>query len=267
MWSGREVVLHALIYGSTYIWENDLFCPKCKRTTIFDGRDDALFAVSRRTMFAPELLDQWLYSVAMLEQTFREAFDVTLKLSRSTSVEFARWGGFPLSCKVHLGNQAFAKFLRCIEYRDELCLHSLFSCKTCERVDERGRRVLRAVMLDGTATGVLGKLSILNRPKTLIPLGASTAKVQFLIPHQLARGFFYQLFSKMGSAQSKRYFTVNVPSPTVCEPVSEILLNEAGNPRHIGHGLELAMMFLNVFKAPSLQLALSKKIPFRKKIF
>lgn len=89
----RIVTLHTLIYGSTYIVVSDFRCKNCERTTIYDGRDDGLFLISRKMVFARELIDYWLYAVAMLGHTFREAFEMSRKVSGSDSVLLARCGG------------------------------------------------------------------------------------------------------------------------------------------------------------------------------
>lgn len=163
--STSEVKLHTLIYGSTYIRVSNMQCPNCQRWTVFDGRDEGLFAYSMRTVLARELLDYWLYSLAMLGQTFREAFKMSLHVSRTSSAKYARWDGFDLAPLRLVANQAFSAFLKCIEYSDEAKHLYLFSCKTCESNDARGRRILRVVVLYGTATGVLGRLPVFDRPR------------------------------------------------------------------------------------------------------
>lgn len=71
-------------------------------------------------------------------------------------------GWYPLGCLRLLENKAFAAYLKCIEYSDDAQMLDLFSCRACEKVDHDGRRVLLAVVLDGTATGVLWKLPIFD---------------------------------------------------------------------------------------------------------
>lgn len=90
--SRREVVLHTLMYGSTYISACDLKYLKCSHTTIYDGKDDGIFVLLMRTAFNLEVLDYWLYAVAMLGKTFREAFEMSRKYANSESSRNARWG-------------------------------------------------------------------------------------------------------------------------------------------------------------------------------
>lgn len=98
--------------------------------------------------------------------TFRDAYDIGHNLSSSTSSSLSRWGGFPSHKNRQQANSAFSSFLRTIEYPSSEKISSMFTCSTCEKQNEEGKSVLRAVVLDGTATGVLGKLPAFRRPMT-----------------------------------------------------------------------------------------------------
>lgn len=52
-----RVLLHMLIMGTVQIAVLDLICRESKKTTVFDGRDKAIFAVSKATAYFRELLD------------------------------------------------------------------------------------------------------------------------------------------------------------------------------------------------------------------
>lgn len=110
-----------------------------------------------------------------------------------------------------MGNKAFSNFLSCIEYPAEDSLHKMFSCMTCEKVDDKGRRVLRAVFLDGTAIGVLGKLPNFELPKKLIQRANVHGRHEYIIPNSFVRGFIYSIFNKMMHSQSDYKFEVELP--------------------------------------------------------
>lgn len=117
----RIVKLHTFIYGTTYITVMDLQCHFCNSRTLFDGRDDALFAASKTTVFSRELMDFWLYCVTIQGQTFREFFDASRQIAENQYAKYANWGGFPLNIKILASNKAFS-------------LNRLLTCPTCENV-------------------------------------------------------------------------------------------------------------------------------------
>lgn len=63
----------------------------------------------------------------------------------------------------------------------------------------------------------------------------------------------------MGRAKSAHHFSIDVPEPTTCSVVADLLFKESGNPRRVGCGAEFALLFLNVLTGPTLKLALKKK--------
>lgn len=64
--TGREVKLHTIIYGTTWVQLNDLICLSCEHTTVYDGHDDGIFSYSYTTALSRELIDYWLYAVVLL---------------------------------------------------------------------------------------------------------------------------------------------------------------------------------------------------------
>lgn len=90
--SKRPVKLHILQFGSTIISVTDLKCPDFNEETFFDGNEHAIFAASSKVVFSHELLDNWLFYVAMLGKTFRKCFEAALLFSSSQSAQYARWG-------------------------------------------------------------------------------------------------------------------------------------------------------------------------------
>lgn len=76
----RRVLLHSLERGTIPISVIDMVCPRCSGLHTFDGKDESLFALSRSTVFSRELIDYWIYIVAMLGGNIREAFELSVVL-------------------------------------------------------------------------------------------------------------------------------------------------------------------------------------------
>lgn len=112
--------------------------------------------------------------VAVGGSTFRDAYEM------SASARFLRWGGHALSCNRPNSNTAFGLYLRSIEYPDENRLSRVFSCGTCEEKDSNGKVVMKGVVVDRTATGVLGALPEYYRPRIQIVAPRNTTISQYL---------------------------------------------------------------------------------------
>lgn len=177
----RFVTLHTILVGSVQIAVEDLKCWGCGRVTRFDGRHCAMFSVSRKPVYSRELLDCWLRAVAATGSTFREANEYTKSVSRTASARFLWKGGLPLSCNRRIASTAFAAYLGVIEYPSESKLSAVFTCRTCETRGEDGRNRFNALVMNGTATGVLGDLPPFDRPMIHINAAKGTAKAQYLV--------------------------------------------------------------------------------------
>ena len=55
-----------------------------------------------------------------------------------------------------LCNEVFTLFLKSLKFPRDENLIEIFSCSTCETRDTDGERVLKGVVMDGTALGILG---------------------------------------------------------------------------------------------------------------
>lgn len=162
--NARPVMLH----GSAGIHVVDIYCPHCNSMNFFDGRRNALFSYSFHTVFTRELLDAWLYGIASNGGTFRKAYDTVRRNGEMFSARHVRNGGYPMLCTRNTSNRDLKARLSLIEYPSCSKLHLVFSCQTCETKTRDGDPLLRAVVLDGTTTGVLGKLPDFDRPKNPI---------------------------------------------------------------------------------------------------
>ena len=78
-------------------------------------------------------------------------------------------------------NDALGGFLRSLDINCNSALRSLFHCSKCEVQTQGHTRQLRAVVLDGTATGVLGELPEYRRDSIEFPLATNETKGQFIL--------------------------------------------------------------------------------------
>lgn len=117
--SQRTAMSHTLVYRTVFIWVVDCLCPRCQIWNFFDGSDARMFSFSKWTVFSRELLDYWLYGLAVLGATFRESFEMSTRVALSSSARFSRWSSSPLRCTRLQGNKAISAFLRLIEYPAE----------------------------------------------------------------------------------------------------------------------------------------------------
>lgn len=68
-----------------------MVCPACSRVTFFEGRDNAIFASSRMTVYYREIQDLVVYQIAILGDTLRKAYEAVGKVSGCSLARFSRW--------------------------------------------------------------------------------------------------------------------------------------------------------------------------------
>lgn len=105
----RHVVVHTLLHGSITADVLDLICPRCNTTTTFDGRDSALFSWSVSVVHSSDIIDIWLYQIAMLGGTFRAAYELSRSVSNTATASLGRLGE-PLSCHRRQASDIFSAF-------------------------------------------------------------------------------------------------------------------------------------------------------------
>lgn len=67
----RSARLHTLLSGTIDIAVLALLCPKCEKLVYFDVRDYGFFVVTGTVVYCRELIDFWIYHVAVIGGTFR----------------------------------------------------------------------------------------------------------------------------------------------------------------------------------------------------
>lgn len=110
--------------------------------------------------------------------------------------------------------------------------------------------------MEGTATGVLGKLPNFRRPKTKVDAAVNTARPQNIISIKHDRSFFNTLFRKARRAQTHSTFEFEFPAPVTGSAVKDILFDESINSANTGHGTKLGLLFIVEYEAPTLRNAL-----------
>ena len=165
----RIALLHTLHHGSIEVEVADIICKNCRSEIPYDGFCDALFCLNKRHIFTRELIDGWLWEVCGTGGTFRDSFFSWDSRCVSPSSQFTLIRG-PPRVNRQRGNEAFSKFLLLLELPSEEALNDLFSCRKCEVRDEHGNTRMEAVVMDGTALGILGSLPKFQRATSTVPL-------------------------------------------------------------------------------------------------
>ena len=205
----RKVRLHTICQGKPTVEVEDWTCPACKKLVYFTGASKGVFPVRRTEVYTCELLYIWVQHVCRLGYSFRAAFDSYRITSTSASalarydVVFGKGPAFSNTDPSKIvtrrrASEAFRLFLDTLDVDDEQLCESLFSCDTCETkltptdiiqlglstpVSHTLKR-FDAVVVDGTAPGILGQLPNYSRPSTLLPVHYKLRKHQKLIPHR-----------------------------------------------------------------------------------
>ncbi len=199
----REVTLHTLSHGSMKISVTDYIFLYCSEVKLFDGVDSSLFAATSRSVFCRDILDFWVYHVVALGGTFREAYQLSKQVSKSPGMGLFRIGG-ELTTRRRSSSTCFAGFLRTLTVPKGAKTATLFTCSKCEDADGR----LSAIVMDGTATGILGKLPNFDRPSTVIPSCRGPSVSQFILSRAKVRRFLESFCSSARRPTSDGTFDV-----------------------------------------------------------
>lgn len=111
----RPVVVHTTLHGSVPSSMLGLICDRCNTITVFDGRDSVFFSWSESFVYSRELLDFWLYYLAMLGVTFRAACEISKTLCRAQLAVHSRLRVI-LPCYRREANDVSSEFLFSISY-------------------------------------------------------------------------------------------------------------------------------------------------------
>ena len=202
--SYRKVLLHTLLHGFVEVYVTDFICRHCSRMNNFDGADLAIFSASEKTVYMRELLDFWLYHVACIGGTFREAYEISMCLSRCVSKRLIT-GGAEHKTRRRSASNCFAAFPKTLHVPEKSNLTNLFTCRTCE--DRDGR--LCGIAMDITAAGVLGELPKFVRPAVALPPTKNCATAQYLLPKASQKNYVDALCRCARTAKGTSVFSIN----------------------------------------------------------
>jgi len=203
----RLVELHTFIDGTVRIQVADLICPSCQGLVPFEGVDSAMFVLNRYTVFSRELLDFWVYQVCGIGLTFREAYEAYRKLVTSTSASLVR-SGTPLTCHRKIANTCFTRFLSKLVFTSPSLLAQTFSCSTCEEVSKDGSKTIDAVVIDGTAVGILAALPRFERPTALVPRVNRSTSHQYMLRTPAVRRVLESIYRTASSEATGSSFSI-----------------------------------------------------------
>lgn len=128
----------------------------------------------------------------------------------------------------------------------------MLSCQTCETNDDGNLR-FKALIMDGTATRVLGKLPNFVRPKLHVEKETSTGKAQYIVGHRPARSFVNKFFKEALKSHAKGCFTIDLPCSSTAEHVSGMFFEQRTDSQRRGQETRLPLLFEVAFSAPRLR--------------
>jgi len=205
----RTLQLTTLNIGTVTIAVIDKSCPLCRKVAYCDGRDNGIFCISEKTAVTRELLDTWLYDVCSVGNTFRDTFSSWKAKATSASARVVSGGCLPL-LKRRQGSKAFTCFLARLKFPAKNELDALFSCETCSSRDLDGVPYFDSMVMDGTATGILGTLPKFQRRTLTVAAPRSLPSHQYLLPPPKLRAFINEIIIGANSNESVEYFAVTL---------------------------------------------------------
>ena len=160
--SRREVSLHTFHYRKIPIIVTDSTCGYCRSLVAYDGLRDGLFCVNKKNAFSIELLDIWLWDICGSGGKFRDAYSSWAFKSTAFSASFHR---IVSNAIVHrkICNDAFTLFLKLLKFPRDEDLYRLFSCSIFETRDASSENMLKDIVMDGTALGIISALPNFSR--------------------------------------------------------------------------------------------------------
>jgi len=205
----RVTTLHTLHHGSVDIEVIDLRCTSCLRIIPYDGMSDSLFCSNNKHAFTRELLDAWLWDVCGTGGSFRDAFSSWAAKSVSTSTALHIIGK-PPDLNRQRANDAFTQFLMTLRFPSDSDAADLFSCSNCEGAAHDGVQRMDAIVMDGTAMGILGTLPQFERVSETIDPVYGIEKLQYIMPTPIYRAFVDSIFIAAKKSDGDLLFDVKM---------------------------------------------------------
>jgi len=111
-------------------------------------------------------------------------------------------------------------------FSSERAVGGVFNCTKCMELSEDGKPRFSGLVIDGTATGILGNLPDFNRPAVFVPPAKETARLQFILPSPKLRVALTHLFKAASEGAGRDSFDISLPKIKACQEfVSTFLTN------------------------------------------
>jgi len=201
----RSVSVNTLHHGAIDVRVTDFICTTCGMYIPYDGFDNSFFCLTKKHVFTRELLDAWLWDLCGSGGTFRDVFSSWSSQGLASSASFHRLGN-EVEINRQRGNEAFSAFLKTLKFPRDEDLHELFSCSKCERNFQSGTRELDAVVMDGTALGILGTLPEFTRETRTVSSVPRVPDKQYIMPTPKLRAFVDAVMVSAKCADGQGYF-------------------------------------------------------------
>ncbi len=110
-----------------------------------------------------------------------------------------------------MASNAFELYLRLVQFPSSDILQKLFSCGTCQMKTSDGHQRWEAVVMDGTATGILKKFLSFERPTHIMSPMKDVSFMQLILRTEVQRYFLDAIFISAKRHEEKNEFIADYP--------------------------------------------------------
>ena len=153
-WKTCRVKVQTLKDGVLDAPIRDFRCNLCGTEEAFDGFESGLFCASKHWNIFRDVHDVLLYNAACLGLTYESFRQMLQTISGTAQNKASDW------LRRRNTNTIFSLFLKTIDFVQRPGLRDLFRCWSCERDHGKVNTRLKAVVVDGTAVGILDELLV-----------------------------------------------------------------------------------------------------------
>ena len=190
----RQMFLATLTQGTPVIEVSDWHCTDCNEDISYTGSEHSIFPAFEYLAYTYELLYKWFEMVCYRGYSFRAAYGTTRSFVDTPTTKIViHSSGHAVDMDTFLNlnpggrrraNDAFRAFVSKVDLTSPAFTQKLFSCPKCEQplteadklqlgITDEGLSSsltrLKAVVIDGTAAGILKKLPDYKRNQRTLP--------------------------------------------------------------------------------------------------
>ena len=176
----RVCAIHTIHHESIRAVVREIISGHCRSTIPYEVREDGTFCLNKKHMFTRKLLENWILDIRGSEGTFRDAFFSWVAMSSTTTAEFHIIESAP-SVNRQTGNEAFCRFLMLLRFPNSSDFTELFACNESTNRDLPGKGRMNAVVMYGTALGILGKLLSFEWKSSIFPAVSRIPRHQYIM--------------------------------------------------------------------------------------